>query len=831
MEQDKSFIESITSPESLTNIVVGVVIGLLVLLIPYFLKLINSKIKKPKPFLKEGTYDLSRLPLPPNNILFGRTKNLAALTRALNKDNRDLVWIHAVGGAGKSALLYRWLDDLRNKKYKDLDKAFAWSFHNQDGQQRQTGSSDFFIQVLGHFGVKAQDIPQDDVAKAQSLAQILQKQPSLLVLDGMETLQYPQGLKSFSGELQDMAMTTFLKSVHRNGLVKSPSLIIVTSRLPLQEFEKWDESRYVAMSLDNLSDADGMKLLKELGAKDTKQKIKWKNSENEWLERLQGEAVSADLHGHALSLVLLGHLVKTELNGHLELRDQLPHLWEAKEFSDIVHEILDFYIQRWGKKKRPESIFMHLLGLFDQAMQKDEFDMLLYDLPYAFQLRSWQKQGKLDEIYDNLETAGLLSIKMQDKERVAWDTHPLIRSYFAEHFKKTKPAEYKKAHYVLFEYYEDLPNEYHPEGLTGLEPLYHAVKHGCLAEEYQRALDNVYYERIERGGKEAYSLNKLGAYNQDLIAIAGFFPQNWSHSVQGLSESAQGFLLSEASFCLMSLGRLNEALEPRQADLKLRQKLKDWENASTTALNLVELHLALGSLQQATENAQLAIDYAQQSGDDFEQIKSHAYLASCLHLQGQLAEALPSFQQAEKLEQNRGNQYLSSGTGFYYCTLLLDQAPTTADIEHVLQRGEYGLEISQQTNFLQDIAKDKLTLARCYQALKSAQAISYFDEAVTAIRKAGKIQYLPMFLIDRANFHLQQQNLKAAKPDLDEAHDIIERCKMKRYATDWHLAMCRYELITGDKDKAIEHRNQAEKLINETGYHLRDKDLTILSQQ
>jgi len=147
--------------------------------------------------------------------------------------------------------------------------------------------------------------------------------------------------------------------------------------------------------------------------------------------------------------------------------------------------------------------------------------------------------------------------------------------------------------------------------------------------------------------------------------------------------------------------------------------------------------------------------------------------------------------------------------------------------EHVLERGKYGLEISR---WLLDIALDKLTLARCYQALKSAQATDYFDEAVADIRKAGTIMDFPIFLIDRANFHLQQQNPKAAKPDLEEAHDIIERCNMKRYATDYHLAMCRYELLKGDKKQALSHRDAAKKLIDETGYHLRDKDLSIINQ-
>ncbi len=45
MKQDKSFVTSIMPIENLTNIVVGVMVGFLVLFIPYLLKFIASKIK------------------------------------------------------------------------------------------------------------------------------------------------------------------------------------------------------------------------------------------------------------------------------------------------------------------------------------------------------------------------------------------------------------------------------------------------------------------------------------------------------------------------------------------------------------------------------------------------------------------------------------------------------------------------------------------------------------------------------------------------------------------------------------------------------------------
>jgi hypothetical protein len=53
---------------------------------------------------------------------------------------------------------------------------------------------------------------------------------------------------------------------------------------------------------------------------------------------------------------------------------------------------------------------------------------------------------------------------------------------------------------------------------------------------------------------------------------------------------------------------------------------------------------------------------------------------------------------------------------------------------------------------------------------------------------------------------------------------------MKLYAVDAALLLGRYYLAMHDKASAQRHYNQAEMLITETGYHLRDKDLLELGQ-
>ena len=52
--------------------------------------------------------------------------------------------------------------------------------------------------------------------------------------------------------------------------------------------------------------------------------------------------------------------------------------------------------------------------------------------------------------------------------------------------------------------------------------LFQAMHHGCQAGRYQEAAEKVYWARISRTN-EFYATRKLGAFGQDLAALAGLF--------------------------------------------------------------------------------------------------------------------------------------------------------------------------------------------------------------------------------------------------------------------------------------------------------------------
>jgi hypothetical protein len=362
--------------------------------------------------------------------------------------------------------------------------------------------------------------------------------------------------------MADVGMREFLVQLHHHR--HSHSFVLISSRQEIVELDGRDD--YLPLPLETLHEDDGAALLQALDVKGT---------------HAECEVVSRDLHGHALSLVLLASLLKLHKRGDIRYAKELPPL-EMADIQTTRHSGMDGrspeardgkvlaasrpceldsghpcrndkIAKHNGHAKRVltyydrlltdnERRFMHCLALFDRPMHWKEKAALFKNAEHAAPLAALS-DDEWQDLQTALETKGLL-LGRDAINRVStqWDTHPLIRQFFAQQFKTQQLQAFQQAHRVLFEYLQSIPEKQQPDTLAELEPLYRAVVHGCLAGEYQKAGWDVYQERILRGG-EAYSMHKLGAYSQDLIALSAFFPQGWSQPVSiGLTEHNQAWL-------------------------------------------------------------------------------------------------------------------------------------------------------------------------------------------------------------------------------------------------------------------------------------------------
>ncbi|MBF0182060.1 MAG: hypothetical protein HQM03_18740 [Magnetococcales bacterium] len=744
--------------------------------------------------------DISRLPLPSTKLI-GRRKELQTLDKYLADPAVAAVGIIALGGVGKSALCTAWLDALKVKGFGGARKVFGWSFYSQGQHETQTSSDPFFTSALPFFG-HAGEMPKSADEKADLLARLLARQPSLLILDGVEPLQYPPS--TLEGNFKDPGLLRLMRLLRTNGLggKERNGLVLLSSRWEWPGLQAGGSVRMIP--LGRLSNTDGVTLLKSLGVK--------KGLKSDFPKAVQ------EMDGHALALVLLGKLLFKEHGGDIARRNCLrDHLDD-----DHAHRVMAHYDQIWPENA-DERIFLQLLGLFDRPMTRQAFEALRKEADLAKPLK------KIPQA--TLQAAGLLLPQSDDNQ---WDAHPLVREYFGMNLAQKQPDLFRQAHRVLFEFFANSA-PYRPDTLQGLEPLYRAVHHGCQAGEYKKAMNNILQDRIFQGN-EYFSTNKLGSVSTDLVALAEFFSHPWKNVVESeqLSESDLAWVLGEASFHLMALGRMTEAVVPRRADLEIREKLKTWRWAARSATNLVDLLIPTGGFQEAREVAARIAPWAKQEDAVFWQMIGHAYLAHSCHRFGELEKSVQEFQEAERLQKEREPEWpqLYGVQGVQYCNLLLDRARDQTTFGEVRDRGKKAQEWAFSTKRLLEIALDHMTQGRALAGLgRTDEAREHLDDAVTGIHMAGSIQYTPYILTHRAAFLREQKELAKARLDLEEALEICVWSGMVIYEAEARLVEVELLLDEGKRELAKKALDRAEKLILGTPYPLRQKELERVSKR
>ena len=829
----------------------------------------------PPPSIKT---DIDRITKYAPEHLLGREPELALLEAAWqqainpapdNKSRAHIISFVALGGEGKTSLVAHWVVQLAAQQWPGCDAAFAWSFYSQGSDQQMAASSDLFIDTaLKFFGETAMaESNQSGVDKARYLAQVVAARRVLLILDGLEPLQYAP-TSVMRGALKDNALAQLLRSLAS----QSRGLCVLTTRYSIPDLKAYWHTTAPEHKLLRLSEPAGVALLGKLAV---------------WGAHSECAALVQTVQGHALSIHLFGAYLRDAHAGDIRKRDLVQlRKADAQEQGGHAWRVMDAYAQ-WlaadggedgGLAGRRALALLKLLGLFDRPASGECIGALL-QAPAIAGLTD-DLQG-LDEAarnfcYTRLQDAGLLTVQRDGGGGLqALDAHPLLRAYFAQALEQQQLAAWQAAHQRLYTYLCEHTQDKPAPTLDDLQPLYQAVAHGCLAGMQQQARDDVYNARIVRGD-EYYSTQKLGAFGADLGAVACFFTQPWQHVCPALSESVQAWLLAVAAFNLRALGRLSEAAEPMRAGLAMSAERENWGNAARGAGNLSELGLTRGDLAGAVQAAEQAVSYADRSGDVFERMSNRAIHADELHQAGQPLAATALFCEAEAMqaEMQPHNPLLYSLPGFRYCDLLLaapelaawqgscqgratpsrlaaalpaSNAPThpprttppnnaqgaangqIASCHAVAQRAAQTLKIAERNNWLLTIALDHLTLARAalFTAIlnnaPSAPCQAELQLAVDGLRRAGQNQYLPHALLTRA-WHLahtqHHTGPASAQTDLDEAWEIAERGPMPLFLADIHLyrAGLFHHITPYPWQSAVFDVTEARRLIKKHGY-------------
>jgi hypothetical protein len=310
--------------------------------------------------------------------LFGRDEELRTLldawasggTGADPAKKTNAVVLSAIGGAGKSALLRRFLDALEEKGFAGAAEVYGWSAYSQgSGDNRNADADGFISRALRFFGHDMDAKPiTDPVERGRMLARLVRAQRTLLVLDGLEPLQDLPHVNK--GRLKDRGLQALVTSLAR----ENPGLLVITWRQELPELAQARRPTIINHELDSLDERAGAGLLKHLGVHGRERELM---------------AAVTEVGGHALSVSLLGTYLSAVSAGDVAKRDTLRFFDLVDKEGESAHDrqakranrIIDAYVERFealpSEETGTERLILSLIGLFDRPAEADALAAVL----------------------------------------------------------------------------------------------------------------------------------------------------------------------------------------------------------------------------------------------------------------------------------------------------------------------------------------------------------------------------------------------------------------------------------------------------------------------
>jgi hypothetical protein len=469
---------------------------------------------------------VARLPVTGNEV-FGREEDIGFLDDAWANQQVNVVTIVAWGGVGKSTLVNHWLRRMAAEHYRSAQLLFGWSFYRQ-GTSGDTSSADEFLDAALHWFDDPDPRFGTAWEKGERLAKLVGHRRTLLILDGLEPLQYPPGQQE--GRLREPSLQALLREL----AAFNKGLCVITTRTPVADIADHERTSALRHELDQLSSDAGAKLLRALGVKG---------------DEVELRAAGDEFSGHCLALTLLGSYLTDAFDGDIRRRDEVSTRL-AHDVRQGIHarKVMESYQTWFGEG--PESSVLRMLGLFDRPADEKAFAALL---------RSPAIRGLTESLTDlspaewrtilaRLRRARLLAA--EDPHNPGHlDTHPLVREYFGEQLRSQGADSWKECNRRLYDYYRALAPEL-PENFREMEPLFLAVICGCRAGLFGEALHEVYIPRIQRGNA-SFAGNVLGARGALLSALVHFFEDGRWGSLVELSVEGRSLTAEDQLFILM----------------------------------------------------------------------------------------------------------------------------------------------------------------------------------------------------------------------------------------------------------------------------------------
>jgi tetratricopeptide (TPR) repeat protein len=726
-------------------------------------------------------------PYPLQENFTGRLKERAMLTDWIRGQiGQPILSLVGMGGLGKSALTWFWLnEDLPHENLK-FEGIIWWSFYEQEASFESFISHALFY-ASGRTIDPAQF--QSDYDRMLALLCILQNAPFLIILDGLERLLRAYHAldaaykgDDFSSEAGDKHLFcanplagAFLQWLATSG-TKTKTLI--TTRFHPKEFHNLAGCR--KEELQHLEPDDAYQFMRSQGIKGPRTAII-----------------------HACEPYDFLPLCLRLLSGAIREDPQKP--------CDIAAA------DNWHPPANLTNREHHILQISYDTMAKDRRDLLSriaamrgpVNYVTAKVLSKYKNEEELKAALRELVARGLL---FRQKDTARYDLHPIVRQYAYEHLGNKTTA----THTILKDYFAAIPQPDKIRTLDDLLPAIELFHHTIRSGDYEDAF-RIYCDRLSTP-----LFFQLGAYDTRISLIQTFFIEGETNLPHFKDESKQGWILNELAGSYYMTGQTRKTLGLVQQAIDLAEKQNRKDNLASGLINLVKLHLALGNFKQAKSNLQ-------QQGDIAREIKNHELEASGYQELGLLLVYTGRYELADKEFQKALGIYAGQEDEEGQCVvwsyltlsaILLDRPNTS--LYSIRKSSNFAKKWSVKNGRPEPNQRDLIQILR-FSGVANRLLGNLIDsetnlnDALSRCRKIRLVEFEADILLELAKLHYQKAAGKnkhlitQAKDLTSEALDIADRCEYRLQQADIHNFLAEMAIAEGDKTTARKHAEIAKE--------------------
>jgi tetratricopeptide (TPR) repeat protein len=755
-------------------------------------------------------------PYPLQENFTGRAHERQMLTEWLSGGRRPVLALVAIGGMGKSALTWAWLqrdvlgyslpglapdlletvEPCRVPEAKRPEGVLWWSFYEREA--RFATFLDYALAYAGGGNVDAAAIASA-YDKVRHLVSLLQRRRLLLVLDGFERelRAYASLNAAYQGDVvAGDAGGDFRGCTDRHAgdflrwLAASPlrSRVLLTSRLLPHELEGLAGCR--REELTALDPEDAVIFFQAQGVRGTRAEI---------------QAACAPYGYHPLALRLLAGMVV-----HDPARPGDVSL--AAEYSplpDLVPREHHILALAYDALRPPLRELLSRLAAFRSPME--------YEAVKA--ISPWEDERELKGALRELVERGLL---LFDRERRRNDLHPIVRRYAYDRL-----ANKEGVHTRLRDYFAALPatDEERVTSVEDLAPVIELYHHTVRAGQYEEAAELLRDRLIPN---PLYF--RLGAYQTCIELLRALFPDGEDRPPRLKDESAQAWTLNALAnaYGLSGQPRLAVPLFRQQIAIREKQGVKRSVAIGLGAIASVA-YFPLGELAAAEGNLRRRIELCREIEDEFEEAVGHQELGRLLAYQGAFDESEKVHQRAIELANRLHNQQIECVVQAYSALRALLMNEHTIALQAARRARELAeLDFPGIGKIERDIIRAEWLLGAALVALVIAprpgghpprpnlgeegggeallaQAETNLSQALTHCRRINMVDHEPDILLAWARWHEARGDREQARRDAEAALVIAERCEYRLKQAEIHNFLARLALDAGDQRAARQH--------------------------